>query len=533
MQKDEVYNENDFTLDEDHKKTQVSFSAPTETVQYDFIKPTNMTKKSSNIKFIFFIIVLLIIVIGVYLFIQKKDDLSFMNVKSKDELENISNKKRLDSKDEKLNIDKDIDKDNKEKNLKKNEEEKSHKKEEKKDIKNIMEVKKDKKDIKVCICTQARNEKKYIKEFVEFYEKIGVDKIFIYDNNQKKGEKYDDILKDYIKKEFVEIKDWRGKKKELLHMMDNCYRKNKKDYDWLIFYSPDEYIHLKNYTNIKNFLSEKKFDKCKKVYLNWIYHTDNNLFHYNNTSLQKRFPQIENKPIDKAYLPHNYVKTIIRGNLKDIKINNMYKLVKTIDGCNGYGEKVILKDLYMEKQDFSNYYIDKYFSKSVDEFIDKLNADDMLMENDKTAKINLFDNYFGFNDMSIEKIKYIQKKTKLNLKGYIDLLKPAKTQEVKNITNKPIVPIERTKLNITTNKNAINQSLLNRNVLTKNLTNKNIPNQNIVNKNIPNQNSINKNITNQNSINKNIPNQNLVNKNIPNQNPVNKNIPNQNLVKKI
>ena len=505
MQKEETYNENDFTLDEEHKKPQLSLppSTEAETVQYDFINTENDKKKSFNIKFVIFIIALLFFVICVYLVIQKNTDYNFMNEKRKDGLENFSSKKRLDSKDENLKMDKDNsknDKENKVKNLKNNI-----------------------KDLKVCVCTQARNEIKYIREFVQFYEKIGVDKIFIYDNNKKEGEKFDNILNDYIKKDFVAIKDWRGKKRELLNMMDNCYKENNKKYDWLIFYSPDEFIHLKNIINIKAFLTAKKFDKCNKIYLNWIYHTDNNLYHYNIASLQKRFPQVENKPKNKAYLPHNYVKSIIRGNLKDIKIDNMYKLAKKVNGCNGYGENVKLKDFYMEKQDFKNYYIDKYFSKSVDEFIEKLNSDDMLMEDDKSTKINTFDNYFGFNEMTIEKIKYIQKRTKLDLVRYINLMKPTKTLGVNNMPKKPVIQ-NKTKINLGTNKNTTNKNLINKSVSNQNLISKNISNKNLINKNVSNN---NKNATNKIKLNENISNTNLVNKNISNNNVSNKNLLNK------
>ena len=35
-------------------------------------------------------------------------------------------------------------------------------------------------DTKVCVCTLAKLENKYIREFVQHYEKYGVDKIFLY-----------------------------------------------------------------------------------------------------------------------------------------------------------------------------------------------------------------------------------------------------------------------------------------------------------------------------------------------------------------
>ena len=85
----------------------------------------------------------------------------------------------------------------------------------------------------------------------------------MYDNNDIKGEVFDDILKDYISKGFVEILNWRGKKDCMYTIMNDCYRNNYKKYDWLIFYEVDEYIHLNNYTNVKTFLNEKIFKNVR------------------------------------------------------------------------------------------------------------------------------------------------------------------------------------------------------------------------------------------------------------------------------
>ena len=60
-----------------------------------------------------------------------------------------------------------------------------------------------------------------------------------------------------------------------------------------MFYDIDEFIHLKNYINIKLFLNENKFNKCQRIALNWVMHTDNNLIHYDNRSLFERFPEKE------------------------------------------------------------------------------------------------------------------------------------------------------------------------------------------------------------------------------------------------
>lgn len=53
-------------------------------------------------------------------------------------------------------------------------------------------------DIKVCLCVIAKNENLYVREFVEYYKKIGYNNIFLYDNNDKNGEHFEEVINDYI-----------------------------------------------------------------------------------------------------------------------------------------------------------------------------------------------------------------------------------------------------------------------------------------------------------------------------------------------
>lgn len=49
-------------------------------------------------------------------------------------------------------------------------------------------------NIKIAICTMAKKENLYIKEYVDYYIKLGIDHIFIYDNNDDNTEKISDII---------------------------------------------------------------------------------------------------------------------------------------------------------------------------------------------------------------------------------------------------------------------------------------------------------------------------------------------------
>ena len=68
----------------------------------------------------------------------------------------------------------------------------------------------------------------------------------------------------------------------------------------------DTLIHLEGYKNIKAFLSNTNFDKCKITYLNHIIHNVNNNIYYENKFLVKRFPKMENfKNVNMLYQPRS------------------------------------------------------------------------------------------------------------------------------------------------------------------------------------------------------------------------------------
>ena len=276
-------------------------------------------------------------------------------------------------------------------------------------ISNLIYIRK-KNKIKVCLCAIGKNENKYILEFVEYYKKYNIDKIFLYDNNDINGEKFTDILSDYIKLNFVQIIPHRGEKKIQLRMYKDCYKNNYKIYDWLIFYDIDEFIHLRNYHNIKDFLNKKKFNKCQSIYLNWIIHTDNNLIYYDNRTLNKRFTEIVKNPT------FCRGKTIIRGGIENVKFISTHTLVENIERCNGFGKifKIKNKRINCKVPDYKYFYIDHYYSKSTEEFINKINKGDGIFSESIQNKYKRIYFYFRFNKITMDKINFIIKKVPLN-----------------------------------------------------------------------------------------------------------------------
>ena len=119
---------------------------------------------------------------------------------------------------------------------------------------------------KVCLCAIAKEENKYIREFVEHYKNYDIDKIYIYDNNDKNGEKFEDVIDDFIKSGFVELIDYKEVPQPQIKSYNDCYRRYNKLYDWLIFFDIDEFIFLKDFTSFKSFLNDKRFDKCNRAF---------------------------------------------------------------------------------------------------------------------------------------------------------------------------------------------------------------------------------------------------------------------------
>ena len=288
--------------------------------------------------------------------------------------------------------------------------------------------------IKLCLCTLGKAENRYIREFISYYKNYGVDKIFLYDNNDENGEHFEEIINDYIKEGFVQIYDWRGKNREQLNILNHCYLNNYEKFDWLMFYDLDEYINLTSYSNIKDFLNQQKFKRCQVIYLNWIIHTDNNLMYYDNRTLHERFPIIEpnaKNKITKEYMP---VKSILKGHIPNIKINCLHLLNanSTLKSCNGFGDKPKLI-LHTMKPDFNYYFIDHYYFKSLDEFTYKLNRGSAKTYNESKIKLLKVKRYILMNEINNNKLNYLANKTKINLTEVIEKLNKPKKKHSKSI----------------------------------------------------------------------------------------------------
>ena len=169
----------------------------------------------------------------------------------------------------------------------------------------------------VAICAIGRNENRYAVEWVEHYKKIGVSKIFVYDNYFGNEEPLANTLKEYVDEGFVEIIDIHDRKDLQCKAYEHCYKNHGNEYAWIGFLDFDEYLRWNGKKKIESMFQQYTGD-C--VLVNWRLFTDNGLVHYDDRPLKERFTEV--MPIDKHvkydFPENNHVKCFIRGGLGEV-----------------------------------------------------------------------------------------------------------------------------------------------------------------------------------------------------------------------
>ena len=229
---------------------------------------------------------------------------------------------------------------------------------------------------KISICGMAKNEDCYIEEWVNHYLALGVNHIFIYDNNDSPSKVMKSLECDQVT--IIPVNGFETLK-QLGYQSGayiKCYRQHSQEYGWMGFFDIDEFFTINtvkpdntSYT-IGELLSLPKFNDADVLHTNWRYYGDNDLIYNDGRGVKERF--INPAPIDVRYaqqFPENrHVKSFIRTNKPFVEINchtGFYPncVCKHIDGYN--------TDAY---SCFNNYsygtaQVSHYGTKTITEFI--------------------------------------------------------------------------------------------------------------------------------------------------------------------
>ena len=271
---------------------------------------------------------------------------------------------------------------------------------------------------KIALFTIAKMENKYIKEFVEHYFFIGVNKIIIYDNNEINGERIDEILDNYIKSNFITIHNFRGIKNSQMRAYNEMYKKYRFEYDYVMFFDVDEFLNLNKYKNIHYFLRDKKYDKCEVIHIQWVTYDDNDLVHYDNRPLNLRFTRPNFHIFKDNLLVKSIFKTYKNVNFKNSHSPNGKKIFKCDINGNRNNKIKPKKNIAIESN-LTLPYIKHFQFKTVEEYFLKLIRGDVYY---KTNPLKIFTKkkFFTINkwtkekeDIANEIIKKYKKKMKI------------------------------------------------------------------------------------------------------------------------
>lgn len=263
---------------------------------------------------------------------------------------------------------------------------------------------KDKKLKKVAICAIGRMENRYAKEFVEHYKRLGVSKLFIYDNWMTGDkEKLNDVLKGYG--DLVEVIDYHDREMAQMSAFNDCYRQHSHEYGWIGFLDFDEFLEFADKTmDVERYFSQFEDKDC--VLLNWRIMTDNRLTHYEDKPLSKRFT--EPMELDRHVKFHsqpenNHVKAFVRGGLQGVAFAiPHFPEVPTLRCVNDKGDAVAQAG--MNPYDHTAAWINHYHTKTAEEFVEKVKRGfpDRPKDNDIYQK-RAVEYFFKINERTAEK----------------------------------------------------------------------------------------------------------------------------------
>ena len=289
---------------------------------------------------------------------------------------------------------------------------------------------------RIALCGLAKNENLYIREWVEYYLKLGVDTIFLYDNNDIDGEKFDEVIPDYILNGKVVICDVRGKEKafrnathKLLQetVYEECYNKNKTKYDWFFFFDIDEFLYIVDGNDAKKFLSLPRFKNVTTILVNWKNYGDSGNVRYEDRPVQERFTT---PGYDVKWLrPNTQCKTILRGGNKKLTSTHTHKLqiegsvMSNSDGKILNISRIMSLGPEIDAKTYKSAYLKHYVTKTIEEYLIRYTGRGKIGKyNNKNAKdiikyslSEVANNFFMINEKTQEKLAVIKEYESGNL----------------------------------------------------------------------------------------------------------------------
>jgi len=200
--------------------------------------------------------------------------------------------------------------------------------------------------IKVALVCVAKNEDYYLKEWLDYNQKLGFDKVILFQNDWRTDLEHPIMEKNVCDGPSVQV--W----------LYNMVLQDNTQYDWIAFLDCDEFIVLKKHNNIKELIEEYK-DRTNVLALNWTMFGNMGKLTRENNSLVKTF-KMRNSGIDK------HVKVLVNARSKErmqLPHNTEREAIDT-NGRQFYGP-------HNEYGPMDVAYINHYYSKTKEDWINR------------------------------------------------------------------------------------------------------------------------------------------------------------------
>lgn len=263
----------------------------------------------------------------------------------------------------------------------------------------------------VVVCAMAKNEHKYINEWVSHYVDLGVDKIYIYDNDNLDSP----YIKDYIDTKFhdkVVIKNIRGQQRPKLQqkIYTGFYYKYGNTFDWCLFCDIDEF--LDGVKDIKKWLSTINYPQVRIM---WRLFGDDNLIERDTYKVYGEFKQAITSSLHRNLKQKGDLeiqgKFILKGGLSNVYISSPHfasyesrdNVIPSVlpSGKVCFNSEVRIRDNYSNE----TIYLNHYMTKSLKEFVkQKLNRSDAVYGNNLPLEY-----YWRINKKTPQKLDYLRK----------------------------------------------------------------------------------------------------------------------------
>ena len=232
----------------------------------------------------------------------------------------------------------------------------------------------------IIIAAIAKYENDYLEEWVSYHLNLGFDKIYIYDDNPDNYPPISElpvIKKNRCRKVFI-IKGGKDKS-EYPHLpfYNSFYHTH--HFRWCFFIDVDEFITIPlNFRNIKDFLEQQHFENTDVIMFPWKYYGCNNNIKKTDKEVLKRFKKESTKGqwIEEANHTHMILgKCAVRSDIKELHFecthcpSFYFGYFVITKNANGF---LIPASTPLVETNYNSAYIKHFFTKSVEEFVDKI-----------------------------------------------------------------------------------------------------------------------------------------------------------------